>query len=325
VAQVRPGEAAARGAFAPLVRRKGVVAVPGLLDRQRARGGEQHPVPRVARRKDAVEQVHPPGDREQDVPGRSHPHQVARHRRRQHRRRPRHRFPLELHPLADAHPADGEALKREGADLLDAAAPQIGEHPPLDDPEHAAALERPCREGTGRPQGGPPDGLFDLLPPRRVLHALVQHHPHVGPERLLNRHRELGGEGVQRSVDVGAERHRLVGHFPQGAQGEDLEPAAVGEDQPVPPHEPVEPPLAADPLVAGAQVQVVGVAEDAAVPHLPQLVRPDPLDRRRRPHGHERGRRERTAFRGNDPRARPGPPVPRLDREPERHLLLLTR
>jgi hypothetical protein len=128
---------------------------------------------------------------------------------------------------------------------------------------------------------------------------------------------------VRRPVDMGAEHNRLVGHLPQRAEGEDLEPAAVGEDQAVPPHEPVKPPLAPDSLVAGAQVKMIRIAEDAAVPHPPKLVRPDPLDRRRRPDGHERGRTERTALRLDDPRPRRGPTIPRLHREPKRQWLLL--
>ncbi|HEX8042787.1 MAG TPA: SpoIID/LytB domain-containing protein, partial [Candidatus Deferrimicrobium sp.] len=38
-------------------------------------------------------------------------------------------------------------------------------------------------------------------------------------ERFLHRHRELRGEGVRRPVEVGAERHRIVGHLPQRAEG----------------------------------------------------------------------------------------------------------
>src|SRR3990172_5384544 len=93
VPQVRAGEAAAGGAVAPFVRRQGVVRVPGLLDRYRPGGGEHHSVSRVARRQDAVEQVHPPRDREEDVRGRSHPHQVARHGSGKDPDRPRPRLP----------------------------------------------------------------------------------------------------------------------------------------------------------------------------------------------------------------------------------------
>ena len=54
----------------------------------------------------------------------------------------------------------------------------------------------------------------------------------------------------------------VVVDHPQVAQRDDLEAARVGQDRPVPAHEPVQPAEALDALVAGAQVQVVGVRQD---------------------------------------------------------------
>ena len=58
------------------------------------------------------------------------------------------------------------------------------------------------------------------------------------------------------------EVHAVCGHLVAVAKAEDLKAAAVGEDRPGPIHKGVEAPQPIDELVAGAQVEVVGVAED---------------------------------------------------------------
>ena len=54
----------------------------------------------------------------------------------------------------------------------------------------------------------------------------------------------------------------LFRDLPQGAEAEDLEAAAVGEDGTVPVHEPVQSPVLPDQIVARPQVEMVGVAQD---------------------------------------------------------------
>ena len=49
--------------------------------------------------------------------------------------------------------------------------------------------------------------------------------------------------------------------FPQRSQAEHLEPPAVGEDGPLPPHKLVQAAPAVDQLVPGTDVEVVGVAQ----------------------------------------------------------------
>ena len=59
-----------------------------------------------------------------------------------------------------------------------------------------------------------------------------------------------------------AETHALVRDLAQLAQAEDLKAAGVGEHGARPADEAVQPAHAADGLVAGAQIEVIGVAEN---------------------------------------------------------------
>ena len=64
------------------------------------------------------------------------------------------------------------------------------------------------------------------------------------------------------AVQMRAEADALVGHLAQRAQAEDLKAAGVGEHGPRPTDEVVQSAHAPDGLVAGPQVEVIGVAED---------------------------------------------------------------
>jgi hypothetical protein len=97
---------------------------------------------------------------------------------------------------------------------------------------------------------------------------------------------------VFRPVDVGAEGDSLLGDFPQLRQGHHLEAAGIGQDRAVPPHEAVQAALFADPFRAGAQHQVIGVAEDD--------LRAGGGDRIRQHRLHRGGRADRHEGRGLD-------------------------
>ena len=71
---------------------------------------------------------------------------------------------------------------------------------------------------------------------------------------------------------------------------EDLEPARVGQHRPVPGGEPVQPAERLDHLFAGAQMQVVGVAEDDLRAGAANLVRMQTAHRSVGADRHERGR-----------------------------------
>jgi hypothetical protein len=61
-------------------------------------------------------------------------------------------------------------------------------------------------------------------------------------------------------------------------QAEDLEAARIGEDRPVPAHERVQPAEAFDQLVAGTQVEVIGVGQDELCAGFVQIARLQRLD-----------------------------------------------
>src|SRR6266545_2235657 len=69
-------------------------------------------------------------------------------------------------------------------------------------------------------------------------------------------------------------------------QAEDLESAAIGENRRGPVDEPVQPARGADDVETGADVEVIGVAEDDLRAHLAQLARVNRLDAALRADGH---------------------------------------
>ena len=82
------------------------------------------------------------------------------------------------------------------------------------------------------------------------------------PRLPLDLDGELGREpGRGAVVDVAERDAVVVDRGERVAQREDLEAAGVGQDRPVPAHEAVQAAELGDQLVAGPEVQVVGVAE----------------------------------------------------------------
>jgi hypothetical protein len=149
-----------------------------------------------------------------------------------------------------------------------------------------------------RPESRAADRFLELGARDAGRRADVEAHGDVGGEPLLDLGRELGREPLRRAVVHRAEGDAVVVRGDQRvAQGEDLEPAGVGEDRAVPRHEPVQPAELGDELLPGPEVQVVRVAEQDRRADRAQLVRVDGLDRSLRPDGHER-RRRHVAVRG---------------------------
>ena len=92
--------------------------------------------------------------------------------------------------------------------------------------------------------------------------ALVEHHGDVRAEPRLDVDGALGRQQMPGAVEVRLELGAFLGdHAPLG-EAEDLEAAAVGQDRPVPADEAVQAAAPRDQLVAGAEKEVIGVAED---------------------------------------------------------------
>ena len=75
-------------------------------------------------------------------------------------------------------------------------------------------------------------------------------------------HSGRGGELVGVAVEVGLEGDAVFGDFAEVREAEDLETAGIGEDGPGPGHEAVQAAELTDEFVAGAEEEVVSVAED---------------------------------------------------------------
>jgi hypothetical protein len=101
---------------------------------------------------------------------------------------------------------------------------------------------------------------------RSPRHHVIERHRDVGAEGPLDLGGALGGEEATRAVHVALELDALVIDPPEPLEGEDLEPARVGEQRPVPPHEAVQAAEPGDDVLPGADVEVVGVREHEVGP-----------------------------------------------------------
>ena len=99
----------------------------------------------------------------------------------------------------------------------------------------------------------------------------------------------FGSEEVAAAVEVRAEADAVVSDLAQRAEREDLKAAGVGEQGARPTDEAVQPAHAADGLVAGTQVEVIGVAENDLRAERFEHVLRDGLDRSRVPTGMKTG------------------------------------
>ena len=121
----------------------------------------------------------------------------------------------------------------------------------------AEMIERALCPGQGEAQA-----LLGARTLGGVLGALVEGHADVCAESDLDVHGMFWSEEVAAAVEVGAEVYAFVGDLAQGAERKDLKAARVGEHGAGPTDELVQAAHAADGFVAGAQVEVVSVAED---------------------------------------------------------------
>jgi len=122
-----------------------------------------------------------------------------------------------------------------------------------------------------------------------ILSALVKTHYKVGAESDLNIDGVLGCEEVRAAVEVRAELDAIVSNFAERAEGEDLKAAGVSEEGARPTHEFVKAAHAADCFVAGAEIEMVGVAEDDFRAEGFERVLRDGFDSALRADGHEDG------------------------------------
>src|SRR5690606_37017443 len=161
--QVGAAVAAGTGrAAAALLDRPQVVLVLGVAHPDHAGGGEVVAVARVAGRHDAVEHVHAPRHRLDQVLGPAHPHQVARAVFGQLRHGVfEHGVALGL-GLADGQAADGVAVEADRLEPLGRTRAQVAVDAALDDAEQGGVV---ALVGLVRA----------LRPAQRQLHRALHH------------------------------------------------------------------------------------------------------------------------------------------------------
>ena len=117
------------------------------------------------------------------------------------------------------------------------------------------------------------------------------------------------------AVQMGLELHAVLGELAQLGQREHLKSAAVGQYRAIPVHEAVQPARLGDQILAGAQVQMIGVGEDNLRADLLQFVGRHGFDRGLRAHRHEDGRFDHAVRRvqPSTPRAGLGADVQQLE------------
>ena len=223
-----------------------------------------------------------------------------------------------LDGLAHGEAAEGEAVKArlQGRELLGVGAAQIGERASLDDPEERLERGARGREGALRPARRLLHGsLEDPSILRRSLRASgnahVELHLDVRADEPLDANRFLGRQVHLGPVEVRAEREAVLRRrderlaaLASGGERECLEASRVGQHRVGPARELVEPSLAGDRLGAGAQPQVVGVAEHNAGARGRDLVGREGLHAPLRTDGHERRQQDLRVRRREDAGAR---------------------
>jgi hypothetical protein len=121
----------------------------------------------------------------------------------------------------------------------------------------AEVIERALRPGHGQAKA-----FFGASAISGILGAFVEGHDNVGAESYLNIDRRFGSKRVWTPIEVRAELDAVVGDFAERAEWEDLKAAGVRKECARPTHEFVKATHAANGFVAGAEIEVISVAED---------------------------------------------------------------
>jgi hypothetical protein len=152
-------------------------------------------------------------------------------------------------------------------------------------PVGAEVIQRPARPCHGEPQA-----FLGALAIGGIFRAFVEGHGDVSAEGDLNINGMLGSKRVRTPVEVRAKAHTVFRNLAQRVEREDLESAGVGEQGARPAYEFVQAAHAANGLMAGPQVKVIGIAEnDLRAEGLKHILR-DGLHGSLRSDRHEDGR-----------------------------------
>jgi hypothetical protein len=169
-------------------------------------------------------------------------------------------------------------------------------HPALHDPEQGLVEAGLRFQRTLRPTMSPLHGFFDVGVVVRVG-TFVERHDDIGAEILLNGNRLFRREAMRRTVDVTLEGHAVFVDLAGLRERKNLKAARVGQHGVMPLHEPVQPAHIADEFIAGAQVEMIGVAQDQRSVDVFEMLGREGFDSGLRSHG-GKDRRDQVAMRG---------------------------
>ena len=124
----------------------------------------------------------------------------------------------------------------------------------------------------------------------RQFKALVELHGNIGAEQCLNFDRALGRQCDHRAIEMRTKRHALLVQFAQFGERHHLEAAGIRQDRQRPVHEFVQAAKRRDPLGAGPQHQMIGIAEHDLGAGRTHVIRHQALHRALRADRHEGGR-----------------------------------
>lgn len=260
MADVGARERAAGVAIAGLVNGTAVAGEGGVHQVETSLHREGGVMTRQPRRQDAVEDVHAAGDAVDQVFGRPDAHQVARlvfGKQRGHD--VEHCVHLGF-GLADGESANGDSGRPEGGDELGRLRSKVRADAALDDSEEGLVGAAFGFEGTFGPAMSPLHGDAAVGVVVRVG-TFVEGHDDVRAEVFLDADRTFGGEAMRRAVNVTFEGHAVVVNFARLREREDLESARVRQHGTRPLHETVQSAHFSHEVVAGAEVEMIGVAQ----------------------------------------------------------------
>ena len=154
------------------------------------------------------------------------------------------------------------------------------------------AVERFCLieplDATVKPALGQPQRLLGILVVALSWRTFVKGHHDVGANDALSIHHVLRGEDMLGTVDVATEFASFLAELADACQGKYLKTAGVSQYRTVPGIELMKTACLAKCVKSGAQIKMVGVAQDnLGLDLLTEFSEVNTLDRANRSYGHE--------------------------------------
>ena len=257
---------------------------------------------RQAGGQDAIEDIYPASDAVDQVFGGADSHQVARLGLGQERRDHVEHGVHFVFRLAHREAADGDAGRIERSDKFSGGRSKVRVNAALHNPEEGLVGASLGLETTLGPVVSPLHCDSAVLVVVGIG-TFIEGHDDVRAETLLNADGAFRREVVRRTVNVTLEGHAFVINLAGLRQRENLESARVGQHGTRPLHEAMQSAQLGDEVIAGTEVEVIGVAQHERRTEVRHLRGRQRLDGGLCADGRENGRLEGAVRRGECPRA----------------------